>query len=92
MNTLFVQQDAKNDIGIEAASFIEAAQQSNWIGNKELWEWTSDKVYAKYLERKERGFVIPVGSVEFVQQFLAKFHYPELRAVNIPPELAQEKE
>lgn len=62
MNTLYIQQSNMPSIegtmnmpSVEVMSFLEAAQQANWLANSELWEICEGLTYAAYLEKDERG-------------------------------------
>lgn len=81
----FYIQDTGN-ISIEGASFIDACNQINWLNNNNKYTYTTKKT-----DLDTKNLIIPVGSIEFTQQFIRENNLPELVAMNIPDEVNDRK-
>lgn len=72
-----------------SAPFPESCEQANWLARDTLYACiTSQHRPHTLLDSK---CVIPVGSIQFVDRFLISHGLKPIQAMNIPPELEQER-
>jgi len=87
----YIQTGAQGEMTSDAAAFAAACDEANWLAETsggDRFNWTVDaKVAAMMAAMDGIEHVIPIGSVEFVQNFLTANNLPPLHAMNIPPEL-----
>lgn len=79
-----IQELPDGTIAPDSASFIDALKQDEWLHGECRYAY---KITPVPYELTQPDKIIPIGSVEFIQEALRFFRLPPLRAVNIPPEL-----
>lgn len=85
-DTLFLLQKDRNGWPVSlAAPFQESCDEANWLANEEKFGC------ALSLSGQTARTIVPVGSIEFVNQHLSQRGLEPLEAMNIPPELEQEQ-
>lgn len=85
-DTLFLLQKDRNGWPVSlAATFQESCDEANWLANNEKFGCTMA------LSGQTAKTIVPVGSIEFVNQHLSQVGLEPLEAMNIPPELEQEQ-
>lgn len=81
---LNIQELPDGTIAPDSATFIDALKQDEWLHGKYRYTY---KITPVPCELTQPDNMIPIGSVEFIQEALRLFRLPPLCAVNIPPEL-----
>ena len=72
----------------DTAAFVEAVKQDTWEAGEERYMYVIEGNMPSSIDKEELLLnTIPIGSVEFVQNFLKQNSLPPLKAVNVPPEL-----
>ena len=72
----------------DTAAFVEAVKQDTWEAGEERYMYVIEGNMSSSIDKEELQLnTIPIGSVEFVQNFLKQNSLPPLKAVNVPPEL-----
>lgn len=82
MKTFYIE--TKNNQVIHDFSFhlIEAINYNNWYNNEKVYQYTTNSKYKDYIE------LIPIGSIEFVLEYLEKYHnIKDYKPLNIPEQL-----
>ena len=83
---LFLLQKDRNGWPVSlAAPFPESCDEANWLANEEKFGCTLA------LSGQTAKTIVPVGSIEFVNQYLSQMGLGPMEAMNIPPELEQEQ-
>lgn len=83
---LFLLQKDRNGWPVSlAAPFPESCDEANWLANEEKVGCTLA------LSGQTAKTIVPVGSIEFVNQYLSQMGLGPMEAMNIPPELEQEQ-
>lgn len=81
---LNIQELPDGTIAPDSATFIDALKQDEWLNGECRYAY---KITPVPYELTQPDKIIPIGSVEFIQDALRFFRLQPLRAVNIPPEL-----
>lgn len=88
--------DHPHIVTIEEATVAEAVQFQNWCDTPNgpscaLLCCPDPNMLESIIQKNGIDHVVPVGSVEFVSRFCQAHGIPVLTAVNIPPELEEDK-
>jgi hypothetical protein len=65
-------------------TLLESIRYHNWLRDEKVFDYrlTDDKIFSNY---------IPIGSVEFVENYLYKYYIIKFKPLNIPKDLLKEK-
>lgn len=84
-DTLFLLQKDRNGWPVSlAAPFPESCNEANWLANEEKFGCTLA------LTGQAARTIVPVGGIEFVNQYLSQMGLGPIEAMNIPLELEHE--